>query len=79
MVMEEVTPDESSDAVLRGCHRGLRRTRYSFDDVVQSRMCDSCQGRLDEEVEERFTVLDKKTGRASFEIGATSTARSRSA
>ncbi len=41
---------------------------FSFDDVVQSRMCESCLERLDEEVEERYTVLDKKTGRASFEI-----------
>jgi hypothetical protein len=41
---------------------------FSFDDFVQSRMCESCLERLDEEVEERFTVLDKKSGRASFEI-----------
>ena len=41
---------------------------FSFEDFVQSRMCESCQGRLDEEVEERHTLLDKKTGRASFEI-----------
>ena len=30
---------------------------YSFDDFVQSRMCESCQGRLDEEVEERARAL----------------------
>jgi len=41
---------------------------FSFEDFVQSRMCDSCRERRDEEVEERYTVLDKKTGRASFEI-----------
>jgi hypothetical protein len=41
---------------------------FSFDEVVQSRMCDSCRGRLGEEVEERFTVLDKKSGRASFDF-----------
>src|SRR5439155_23934386 len=41
---------------------------FSFEDFVQSRMCDSCQERRDEEIEERYTVLDKKTGRASFEI-----------
>jgi hypothetical protein len=41
---------------------------FSFEAVVQSRMCESCLERLDEEVEERYTVLDKKSGRASFEI-----------
>jgi hypothetical protein len=41
---------------------------FSFDDFVQARMCDSCQERRDEEIEERYTVLDKKSGRASFEI-----------
>jgi hypothetical protein len=41
---------------------------FSFDDFVQGRMCESCLERRDEEVEERYTVLDKKSGRASFEI-----------
>ncbi|MCC6175142.1 MAG: hypothetical protein IT305_07545 [Chloroflexi bacterium] len=44
---------------------------FSFNDVLQARMCESCAGRLDEEVEERHTVLDKKTGRATFDIRRT--------
>jgi len=67
MVMEE-TPHEESSALYLVDTTWFDENGYSFDDFVQSRMCDACQGRLDEEVEERFTVLDKKTGRASFEI-----------
>ena len=70
MVMEEVTPEESSTEYAVDV-TWFEENRYSFDDVVQSRMCESCQGRLDEEIEERFTVLDKKSGRASFEIRRT--------
>ncbi|MGE3269597.1 MAG: hypothetical protein AB7P40_12680 [Chloroflexota bacterium] len=70
MVMEEVTPDESSTAYAVDVS-WFEENRFSFDDFVQSRMCDSCQSRLDEEVEERFTVLDQKSGRASFEIRRT--------
>ena len=42
----------------------------SFHDLVVSRMCDSCQARAaaGEEEEERHTVYDQKTRRASFEI-----------
>ena len=67
MVMEEVTQEESTTTYSVDV-TWFEENHYSFDDFVQSRMCDSCQGRLDEEVEERYTVLDKKTGRASFEI-----------
>jgi len=67
MVMEE-TPQEESSAQYLVDTTWFDENGFSFDDFVQSRMCDSCQGRLDEEVEERYTVLDKKTGRASFEI-----------
>ena len=67
MVMEEVLPEEST-TLFSVDVSWFEENTYSFEHVVQSRMCDSCQGRLDEEVEERFTVLDKKTGRASFEI-----------
>lgn len=41
---------------------------FSFEDLTRSRMCESCVGRLGEEIEERYTVLDKKTGRASFDF-----------
>lgn len=40
----------------------------SFDDIVQSRMCESCRGRLEEEVEERQPVFDRKAGRMKFEV-----------
>ncbi len=41
---------------------------FSFKSFVQSRMCSECQARLGEEVEERYTVLNKKTGRATFDF-----------
>ena len=41
---------------------------FAFEDFAQSRMCESCAGRVGEEIEERHTVMDKKTGRASFEF-----------
>jgi hypothetical protein len=42
----------------------------SFPDVVMSRMCETCQARAaaGEEEEERHTVYDSKTRRASFEV-----------
>jgi hypothetical protein len=40
----------------------------AFDDMVLERVCDSCRGRLGEEVEERYTVFDRKSGRSSFEF-----------
>jgi hypothetical protein len=42
----------------------------SFHDVVRGRMCDACQKKAaaGEEVEERHTVYDAKTRRASFEV-----------
>lgn len=67
MVMEETTQNEVSVEYLVDAS-WFEENGFAFTDFVQSRMCESCQGRLDEEVEERFTVLDKKTGRASFEI-----------
>ncbi len=67
MVLEEITQEESSVQYLVDT-TWFEENGFSFEDIVQSRMCDACQGRLDEEVEERYTVLDKKTGRASFEI-----------
>jgi hypothetical protein len=42
----------------------------SFQEIVQSRMCESCRARAaaGEEEEERHTVYDPKTRRASFEV-----------
>ena len=42
----------------------------SFHDLVQSRMCETCRARAaaGEEEEERHTVYDPKTRRASFEV-----------
>ena len=37
----------------------------SFTDVVQARMCPQCQDRLNEEVEERYPVADRRTGRVT--------------
>jgi hypothetical protein len=39
----------------------------SFDDVVQSRMCSVCRGKLGTEVEERTPIFDKETGRMRLE------------
>jgi hypothetical protein len=39
---------------------------FSFEDFTRARMCESCVGRLGEEIEERYTELDKKSGRATF-------------
>ncbi|MPZ15767.1 MAG: hypothetical protein GEU73_15320 [Chloroflexi bacterium] len=40
----------------------------SFSDVVQVRMCEQCQARLGEEVEERYPVADRRTGRVTYEV-----------
>ena len=44
---------------------------FVFNDFVQARMCESCVGRLGEEVEERYTVFDPKTKRATFDFKKT--------
>ena len=41
---------------------------FVFEEYAQARMCEGCVQRADEEVEERYTVFDQKTGRASFDI-----------
>src|SRR3712207_992640 len=46
----------------------FEENNFSFEDFAQSRMCESCAGRVSEEIEERFTVMDKKTGRATFDF-----------
>ena len=40
----------------------------SFTDVVQLRMCPQCQDRLNEDVEERYPVADRRTGRVTYEV-----------
>jgi hypothetical protein len=40
----------------------------SFEDVVRARLCDTCRGRIGQEVEERVPVFDKATGRMRFEV-----------
>jgi len=40
----------------------------SFSDIANARMCNDCQRRLDEEVEEKYPVLDPKTKRLSYEL-----------
>lgn len=40
----------------------------SFVEVAAARMCPDCQKRLDEEVEEKYPVLDPKTRRVSYEL-----------
>ena len=46
------------------------QNNLSFHDLVLSRMCESCQARsaAGEEEEERHTVYDSKTRRASFQV-----------
>ena len=46
----------------------FEQRNFVFDEVAQARMCESCVQRADEEVEERYTVFDQKSGRASFDI-----------
>jgi hypothetical protein len=40
----------------------------SFLDIAQARMCESCRGRLGEEIEDRQPVFDRQAGRMSFEV-----------
>jgi hypothetical protein len=44
---------------------------FSFADFAQARMCESCVSRRGEEIEERYTVFDKKSGRATFDFRKT--------
>jgi len=37
-------------------------------DVVHERMCPQCRARLGEEVEERYPVADRRTGRVTYEV-----------
>ena len=40
----------------------------AFEDFAQARMCESCGERVNEEVEERYTAFDQKSGRASIDV-----------
>ena len=40
----------------------------SFTDIVQTRMCRQCQTRLGEEIEERYPVADRRTGRVTYQV-----------
>ncbi len=46
----------------------FEENNFSFTDFVQARMCAPCVRRLDEEVEERYTVMDQKTRRFKYEF-----------
>ena len=43
----------------------------SFDEVVRSRMCDSCRSRMGQDDEERVPVFDQATGRMRFDVHQT--------
>jgi hypothetical protein len=43
----------------------------SFEDVVRARMCDSCSGKVGQEVEERVPVFDKASGKMRFDVHQT--------
>lgn len=40
----------------------------SFVDIARARMCEGCQARIGEEIEERRPVFDQKTGRMTYEV-----------
>ena len=44
------------------------RNGLSFQDAVEGRMCTQCQGRLDEELEEKYPTIDPKTKRPVYEL-----------
>lgn len=44
------------------------RHDLSFTDIVQGRMCRQCQARLGEEMEERYPVAERRTGRVTYEV-----------
>ena len=49
MVMEEIEQEKSTTQYIVDTS-WFEENGFSFADFVQSRMCDSCQARLDEEV-----------------------------
>lgn len=63
------TEDETEAATLYHIDASwFEENNFSFDTFTQARMCDACLARLDEEVEERYTAMDKKSGRVRYEF-----------
>ncbi len=60
--------EDASDTLYAIDPDWFREHNFVFEEFAQARMCDTCLQRADEEVEERYTVFDEKTGRASFDI-----------
>ncbi len=60
--------EEASDTQYAIDRDWFEQHNFVFEECAQARMCESCLQRVDEEVEERYTVFDQKTGRASFDI-----------
>jgi hypothetical protein len=68
MVMQELDEDTSKGTPYHVDESWFEENGFSFSDFAQARMCESCVTRLGEEIEERYTVFDKKSGRASFDF-----------
>src|SRR5215213_10191774 len=66
----EVEEEPAPTTVYRIDERWYQEHNLSFTDVLRSRMCDDCQQRAaaGETADERHTVIDKKTGRTTFEV-----------
>ncbi len=61
--------DEDASGTLYGIDpEWFEQHNFAFENYAQARMCDSCQERINEEVEERYTVFDEGSGRASFDF-----------
>lgn len=71
--MDPMDLNEDNDA---GSHRYFIDERWfdqanrSYRAMAQSRMCDSCKGKLGTETQERMPSVDPRTGRVVFEIRA---------
>ncbi|MDP8924867.1 MAG: hypothetical protein M3O34_18605 [Chloroflexota bacterium] len=60
--------EEASDTLYAVDTDWFDQQNLVFAELAQARMCESCLERVGEEVEERYTVFDQKTGRASFDF-----------
>ena len=58
---EGLTPEEEDQSLYFIDGEWFESHDLSFTDVVQARMCPQCQDRLNEEVEERYPVADRRT------------------
>ena len=68
---EGLTPEEEDQSLYFIDGEWFESHDLSFTDVVQARMCPQCQDRLNEEVEERYPVADRRTGRVTYEVRRT--------